>query len=186
MLAGYHYKAFKAPLLQSHLLHISKAADVANTTIFLVEPAAEHWPTSNGIHVYACEKKCTCQPLDEDRLWGHGVFNPNLFKRVQANPGDRSISDPPREFFEQLYPGILLTNRTCIPDCLPSTWRIDIMRQVTNATKAVIVPTFWQFAASGDVHSLAKGDCLHRTINAVVITNQQLVRALMDESLAEP
>jgi len=58
-----HYKTTKVKLLIDDIRYISQQAACSKALVYLMEPNAEEWLTSNGIFICDCEKSCHCAAL---------------------------------------------------------------------------------------------------------------------------
>ena len=216
-----HYDSTRGHLLQKAVTFMAQQATQTNATVYYMEPTPEEWPTSNGIFTPSCHGVCACQMLTQDQLQGRGLTQQDISSNTSTTSNSLvdiqqdigNLPMPSAEVFGKLYPRLYNKNNTnmtnqsshlllCIPDCLPATWRMDLVRytlqqhdenysktptqQNSNDTKNInknkvqLVPTFWQLVARNQ-HSSRKsvGDCTHRSFDALVMMNQQLIRSMM-------
>jgi hypothetical protein len=153
-----------------------------------MEPTPEEWPTSNGIYYPQCEDKCQCEALDSSKLIGRGNFTiPLLNSTLKLPTPPTNISLLNTIYADQAY---AIDTDICYPDCLPATWRVDMLRAILQKkvpdNNVILVPTFWQLVAKGSPTSKGTkqtgtnhGDCTHRTMEALIVMNEQLVRQMM-------
>jgi hypothetical protein len=213
--AAVHYSSVKGPLLEKALDFMSdlssSAASSSNSTaasVFFMEPIPEEWPTSNGIYSYFFGGK-TCEALTPERILGRGnisniLANPSqMRKRKRAGASTLVLLRSLSEFFGRLYPDLAFLNDTdsCIPDCLPATWRVDLVRSklllkssssnsstttitMTPREDIILVPVWWQLVGkkspSGRSMPDEKGDCTHKSLEAGMMMNQQLMRSMQE------
>jgi hypothetical protein len=149
-----------------------------------MESTPEEWPTSNGMFTKGCMWTCKCETLDAARMMGRGNHSdPNLHTKDLV-----TYLKPPTDFFAKLYSDLAFTNNTesCVPDCLPATWRMEFARSIlldeTNTTtqrnRAHVVPLWYQLV--GRISALRPvGDCTHKSLDAVLTMNQQLIRSMI-------
>ena len=187
-----HYASHLATLYEEALNHTLSQARQAQATIYYMEPTPEEWPTSNGLYTEACVFVCTCRHVGKEQLDGQAI---PIDPRVDFTRNDTKgkLPVPSFAFFEKLYgakahaftTNVSKDDQSCFPDCVPATWRVDLVRfmlQTKNATPQQIqlVPIYWQLV--GMNHPSAKGlvgDCTHRSMDAVVFMNEQLLRSMM-------
>jgi len=205
--AGLHYDATRGHFLKNAMTFIKEqAASHPNQTIFVMEASDEQWPTSNGIWTMECTGTCQCEALTPERRQGHGSWGPH-HAEVSRNIG--LVPPPQKSTYEYLYPELfstpeknksLLDPAHCVPSCLPANWRNDIIHSIlvedhhddsTTTTTTMtttlpnlhIVPIWNQLVAHHQVHNRKVGDCTHKSIDALVMMNEQLFRSL---TLAAP
>jgi hypothetical protein len=146
----------------------------------------EEWPSSNGNFPLACMWICPCEFLGPLRLMGRGNID-GLLRINGTNSVEKSILPTPTVsnlILNQLYPDLPWANNNtenCVPDCLPATWRMDMARAILIKTenKVSIVPVFWQLYAKGSQSGRATGDCTHKSLDAVLLLNEQVARSMM-------
>jgi len=98
------------------------------------------------------------------------------------------------ELLVQYYQNASRNETVCVPECLPATWRADVAHAVLSLVPLThpepslpistvhMVPTFVQLVSRPrDVHSSASRiyDCTHRSFDAIVTINEQLIRAML-------
>jgi hypothetical protein len=189
--ASAHYDAHHFALMERALTFIRDKSLVTNASIFYVEATPEEWPTSNGMFTKGCMWLCQCEALGADRIMGRGSLSDpkvNLTKTVAL----LSSGDPPINFFGKFFPDLAFANNTelCIPDCVPATWRSDLARSILNETTNSVhmVPVWYQLVAKKSPSGrMPTGDCTHKSLDAVLMMNQQLVRSMIkSQSRATP
>lgn len=100
------------------------------------------------------------------------------------------LGKPDANFFQQLYPDtdpslFHYTNSSqssCIPNCLPNRWRLDLVRQsLQNATDDLrVVPLYWQLASSPEGNpGRGRGDCTHRNLYGTELMIFQWIRTIL-------
>jgi hypothetical protein len=175
-----HYDSTRATLMERALIHIGRSSLSANASVYYMEPALEEWPTSNGIYQAGCYGVCKCQAVDANRVAGHGNYSTKVHNRYFHR-----LPVPSTDFFGKLYSDLSFAENTtnCIPDCLPATWRVDLSRSIllNNNSKVEVVPNWWQsYDKSGSLsHLEGQKDCTHKSSEAVMMMNQQLVRSMV-------
>jgi hypothetical protein len=186
--AAYHYHSSHLNEFEKVINFIADLSTRTNASVFYMEPSMEEWPTSNGIFVGPCMWRCRCEFLDHLRLIGRGNYSDptenitNDFLTKQPTP---PVSN---QILNLLYPSLPWTNNTekCFPDCLPATWRMDIARTIlaTVENSVSIVPVFWQLHAKGlPSGRMAVGDCTHKSLDAVLLMNEQLARSMQKRNI---
>jgi hypothetical protein len=202
--AGAHYDSTRVHLHIKAIQQIMEQSTKTNATMYYIEPTTEEWPTTNGMYFPGCNNRCTCESLTKDRLLGRGgkLTFPNLnLKYKNRLPGDYRNSTTLN--IKQHLHGLLQRNSSslesfydehCYPDCLPATWRVDIARRLLRNRQHVnqqdnrlrIVPAFYQLLAKETptgkgVGKLGSniGDCTHKTMEALIVMNEQLIRRMM-------
>jgi hypothetical protein len=132
----------------------------AMASVFYMEPAMEDWPTSNGLYTKQCMKRCRCEYVDKMRLMGRGNY---------SHPSNNRTADfsfklptPTDDWLLRLYPKVTFATNTddCLPDCLPATWRMDLARAILDSSR------------------LPVGDCVHKSLDAIMMMNEQLSRSM--------
>lgn len=194
--ASAHYNSVRGREMELALAFIANQSLVAAAPIFYMENSAEMWPTSNGLYTPSCFWYCRCEPLDLARMVGQGnltTFNNSTILK------DLGLVMPDTDFFGRLYPDMQFPNNDslCIPDCIPPTWRMDTSRSIflsrernniTNSRNNIstvpnrvhYVPVWRQLVAAEVSNSrLEVGDCTHKSLNAIIIMNQQLLRTMI-------
>jgi hypothetical protein len=193
--ASAHYRSTFGSDMERALTFIANQSLVAAAPIFYMENAAEEWPTSNGLYTQSCMRLCTCEPVNSERILGHGsltTFNNNTYLK------DVVVETPDTDFFGRLYPDMQFPNNesVCIPDCLPGSWRMDLANAIflnkkrnsvtytnnltTFPNRVHYVPVWRQLIASGVSNARVKvGDCTHKSLNSIMIMNQQLLRTMI-------
>lgn len=194
--ASAHYNSNHGSDMETALAFIANQSLYIKAPMFYMENAVEVWPTSNGLYTNRCAWFCTCEPLTSARRMGHGTLSTHDNNTILNDFGSLDLD---ANFFERLYPDMQFTDEdsTCIPDCIPPSWRMDIARaiflnttrnSVTNESNVAMVPNrvhyvpVWQqLAASGVTNSKkAVGDCTHKSLNGVIMINQQLLRTMIN------
>jgi hypothetical protein len=183
--AAAHYDSTRVHLYQKALTHIATMSIQSNASIFYTEPTPEEWPTGNGMWVLNCQWFCQCEALDPARLIGRGGYTDRTVPYDATSKQNVSIVP----ILNRVYPGLPFANNTkdCYPSCLPATWRTDVGRAILAEIpnhKVSMIPVFWQLLAKGEatgrgVHQPNVGDCTHRTTEAVIVMNKQLIRTMI-------
>ena len=187
--ASAHYTPAQGTEMERALEFMASQSKVANASMFLIEPTPEEWPTSNGFYTPSCMWRCQCEALTDEHILGHGqvIELPDPEKDKEYGMGG---GKPDRDFFQRLYPNIdplsyAYNNKTCVPNCLPGTWRLDLVRQFfSNATSDEndihLVPIYWQLLSSPEGStSREKGDCTHRNFYATELMLFQWIRTIL-------
>lgn len=176
-----HYDSSRLHLLANAVNHIAQMSTQAMASVFYMEPALKDWPTSNGLYTKQCMKRCRCEYVDKLRLMGRGNYSHPSTNRT----ADFSfkLPTPTDDWLLRLYPnGKYATDtESCLPDCLPATWRMDLARAILDETEhnLTLVPLFWQLHAKRAPSSrLPFGDCVHKSLDAVMMMNEQLSRSM--------
>ena len=184
--ASSHYDSTLVHLYEKAVTHIATMSTQSNASIFYMEPTPQEWPTGNGMFVYGCYRKCQCENLNPARLIGRGEYTD---RTVPFDPTNKQ-NVPIIPILNRVYPDLAFANNTkdCYPSCLPATWRTDVGRVILadiipNNTVSM-VPVFWQLLAKGEPTSRGfnqanVGDCTHRTTEAVIVMNEQLIRTMI-------
>jgi len=180
--AAVHYKSPKGSEFRKAAEFILKQSLLTDATMFFIEPTPEEWPSSNGFYSKEISKseKNACKRLSDDRLLGRGSLP----------TGDWKSSNPDLDFFEWLYPNKPWVENAkrnqCVPDCMPSTWRVDFMRHILNEMphKIQFIPVYWQMV-SRKSHSgrSERGDCTHRSFDATVLIHYQWIRSILSSDM---
>ena len=183
--ASAHYTPSKAPEYEKALEFIASQSKLSNASIYLFEPTPEDWPTSNGQYTPSCMWQCECGTLSEERMKGRVKF----ITRDKENDEQYMSNDgkPEAEFFQKLYPNMNmteLTNRNCIPNCLPNSWRTEVVRKwENNSGKVHLIPIYWQLASIPNGNTGRKrGDCTHRNLYGTELMISQWIRTILLES----
>ena len=180
--ASVHYESREFAEMERAVTFIRDKSMVANASILYMESTPEEWPTSNGLYTKQCMWQCRCEALGADRIMGRGSHSDpkvNLTKTVEI----LSYGDPPIKVFGKLFPDLAFANNTesCIPDCVPATWRSDLARSILNErpNRVHMVPVWYQFVGKQSQSGRRPGDCTHKSLDAVLMMNQQLVRSML-------
>ncbi|KAL7568327.1 hypothetical protein ACA910_018461 [Epithemia clementina (nom. ined.)] len=194
--ANVHYDSTRVHLFDKALTWIAEQSFLTKASVFYLEPTPEDWPTSNGMYTKACMWRCRCEAVNPLRLLGRGNYTDPTDNITQ----DFSHKLPPLPtstvtttnkenqalpLLSRLYPDLAFAHDTehCLPDCLPATWRVDMARSIlwnqTKPNNVIMVPLFWQLIAKGTPTPRMNGDCTHRSLEAVHVMNQQLIRTMM-------
>jgi hypothetical protein len=177
--ASAHYNSEVALKLERALNCIGNRSQDSNASIFYMEPTPDEWPTSNGHFTMGCMWFCTCESLDAARMMGRGSLHsdPNV-------GAEKLIShlEVPIDFFGKRYPDLAFANNTesCVPDCLPATWRMELARSIFETTnnRVHMVPLWYQLV--GRLTAMTHvGDCTHKSLEAVLMMNHQLLRSMV-------
>ena len=79
-----------------------------------------------------------------------------------------------------------LVHESCIPNCLPNSWRTDTLRlwEDNNRSGMVhVVPIYWQLASIPNGKSgRGLGDCTHRNLYGTELMISQWVRTILLDS----
>jgi hypothetical protein len=136
---------------------------------------------------------CSHYPLDTGQVCGGAIVNMLTFCLVgrgnYTDPSNNQSEDfsfklptpsTTSEWLLCLYPDVAYANHTdnCLPDCLPATWWIDVACANLDKTKnnLTMVQGFWQLHAKGLPSGMGGGDCTHKTLDALIMMNEQLCR----------
>lgn len=181
--ASSHYAASQASQYEKALEFISSQSKLSNAPIYLLEPTPEEWPTSNGMYTQSCIFRCGCETLSEKRMTGHGKFTTR--DEAKDKQYTMKLGKPETEFFKRLYPNMTeLAYGNCIPNCLPNSWRTDIVRKWENDSgKVHLIPIYWQLASIQNGNTgRGHGDCTHRNLYATELMVSQWVRTILLDS----
>jgi len=186
--ASSHYTPSKASQYEKALDFIASQSKLSNASIYLYEPTPEEWSTTNGLFTPSCMWRCGCETLSEERMAGHAKF----ITEDKAKDEQYRLKDgkPEAEFFQRLYPNINTTelvNRSCIPNCLPNSWRTDALRKWENNNNGSgvvhIVPIYWQLASIPNGNTgRGIGDCTHRNLYGTELMISQWIRTILLDS----
>ena len=182
--ASSHYTPSKASQYEKALDFIASQSKLSNASFYLFEPTPEEWATSNGFFTPSCMWRCGCETLSEERRKGHAKF---ITKDEAKDEQYRSKDGKPEtEFFQKLYPNMNMTelnSGSCIPNCLPNSWRTDILRkwEDNNSSGMVhIVPIYWQLASIPNGNTgRGPGDCTHRNLYGTELMISQWIRTIL-------
>jgi len=191
--ASRHFHSGDVHLFHSILKYMQDSATARPASFYYMEPTPEEYPTSNGIYSGPCWENCTCQVHNDLTLKGRATPIDNYRKHGEK------LGAPKFEDFIQLYPDqnwthsfttdVNDTDMSCLPDCVPADWRVRLVRSkmlgnssqhMPPTTTFQLVPTFWQLVgrnhhSSASVHQ----DCTHRSLDAIMMMNEQLVRSMI-------
>jgi hypothetical protein len=153
-----------------------------NASVFYMEPYLEEWPTSNGNYASSCgylsSMKGVCEFLNPARLLGRGNYSTCPITHPLPTLRVSNL------ILDRLYPGFFFraTSEHCQPSCLPATWRTDMARAILAVTENAVsvVPIFWQLHAKGSPSNRNQGDCIHKSLDAVLLFNEQMARIMME------
>lgn len=176
-----HYSVSGARYLKETLDIYSSRAQETEATMYYVEAHAEEWPTSNGLWFNRCsddDGDCACESIDNERLAGRGALSGNV-----SYEGFIDVEGPPdKTIFEPLYPDTYASiseASNCVPNCAPASWRSLLARNALKDSPQVnIVPIFWQLVAAGFPTGKNNGDCTHKSKNALLEMDFQLIRTM--------
>jgi len=191
--AGLHYHSPAADHLQRTVRHIAVQSQYTNATVLLMEPTNAEWATRSGTFTKVCMFKCMCEAITNERLDGRGALSGT------ANYSEAEASQPHAATFAQLYPEPYQQQQwwgnndsSCIPDCLPASWRSDLVRDTLQKVRRnltasarrkvlTLVPVFWQLVALGSKIKQAssiqvQGDCVHKDGKSLLFMDSQLLR----------
>lgn len=155
--------------------------------VYYMETVHEEYPTSNGILTPSCRDDmerglCECEVLSQDRLEGKGEAT----GLAKLDIGTLAL---PSEEMSQLLPygyagRFQNQQKSCVPDCLPATWRNDFVRSrfEKKAKSPQIVPIFRQLLAQGQLQSRASDDCNHKSSATLVEMMKQVLRVMDEDS----
>jgi GDSL/SGNH-like Acyl-Esterase family found in Pmr5 and Cas1p len=182
--ASAHYQSDNVLKLERALHFIGNQSLASKASVYYMEPTPEEWPTSNGQFSRGCMWSCTCQTLDAARIVGRGSLHsdPNVFAENLT-----THNKVPTDFFVKLYPDLAFNNTeessACVPDCLPATWRLEFTRSIFEKTKnrVHVVPLWYQLVDRPSWMTLV-GDCTHKSLEAVLLMNEQLIRSMVHHS----
>jgi hypothetical protein len=174
---GAWYQPETLHMLQRTAKGILQRAQMTNATIFYMETVDFQWPSSNGQHVELCSD-CQCEPLTPQRIRGDGNFT----GPARYLGSGRSLSHSVLERFKPLYADFFERNHSfndCIPYCLPANWRNDVTNSILSQEAAItIVPIWKQLVSFGFPQNRRAGDCTHKSTDALIAMNQQLLRSM--------
>ena len=127
--------------------------------------------------------RCRCEYVDSLHLVGRGSYTDPSNNRSEDFSFKLPTPSTTNEWLLRLYPDVAYANNTenCLPDCLPATWRIDVARAILDKTEnnLTMVPGFWQLHAKGLPSGMGGGDCTHKTLDALMMINEQLCRSMI-------
>jgi len=185
--ASSHYTPSKASQYEKALEFIASQSKLSNASIYLFEPSPEEWSTSNGQFTTSCMWRCGCETLTEERMKGHAKF----ITKDEAKDEQYRLKDgkPEAEFFQKLYPKMNMTelvHESCIPNCLPNSWRTDTLRKWENNNNSgmvYIVTIYWQLASIPNENSgRGIGGCTHRDLYGTELMISQWVWTILLDS----
>ena len=180
--------------MERAMKYVKNMAPQSNATLYYMEASPEEWPTSNGIFADDLYKKSKCQALNADQLEGHYQFPPNSNIVTPGHEKFKNNTMPPPEFWSQYLPWHQVNTsfsywqqsspRVCYPDCLPATWRSRLAQTILlgdhhPASNIHMVPIFWQMVDKQSLNNAFEGDCTHKSQEAIVMMNQQLIRTMV-------
>jgi hypothetical protein len=179
--AAYHYDSSRVHLLANAVKHIANMSTQAMSSVFYMEPAMEEWPTSNGFYTNSCMWRCRCEFVDSLRLIGEGNYSQPTTNR--STDFSFKLPTPNDDWLIRLYPNSSYDNQTedCLPDCLPATWRMDLARTILDDVEhnLTLVHLFWQMHAKRAPSGIMPGgDCTHKSLDTVMMMNEQLIRSM--------
>jgi GDSL/SGNH-like Acyl-Esterase family found in Pmr5 and Cas1p len=166
--AAAHYTGRRITTLNRTAHFITDMSFKSNASIFFVEASDEQWPTSNGYFTPSCWGQCQCESLTPERILGVGHVSQavNVSQDIPTSPFD--------------FDSALRNDSLCIPNCLPANWRNNLANPVLRNGRLAIVPLWRQLVAHGMPHSrLERGDCTHKSSDALIVMNHQLGRSML-------
>lgn len=126
--SGLHYPTSYVHDLQHHTRQIAEQSRYTNATVLLLEPSNFEWPTRGGTYLQGCWGTCGYEAVTEERLDGRGALSAINVYYSNMTPVLPNVAT-----FEQLYPDPWQRqqwwdnkNATCLPDCMPASWRTDL------------------------------------------------------------
>lgn len=188
--AAVHYEARAGTEFEKALDFISTQSILANASIYLIEPTPEEWPTTNGMFTTSCMWFCECEQLTNKRLIGRGQFTQPPENTTYDEEYSMVRGKPEVDFFKRLYPNmdsswLAINTEKCIPNCMPNTWRIDLLRKyfvenTTNKNDVHLVPIYWQLVSIPEGNTgRGKGDCTHRNLYGTELILFQWIRTIL-------
>ena len=188
--AAVHYEARAGTEFEKALDFISTQSILANASIYLIEPMPEEWPTTNGMFTTSCMWFCECEQLTNKRLIGRGQFTQPPENTTYDEEYAMVRGKPEVDFFKRLYPNmdpswLAINSEKCIPNCMPNTWRIDLLRKylvenTTNKNDIHLVPIYWQLMSIPEGNTgRGKGDCTHRNLYGTELILFQWIRTIL-------
>ena len=198
--ASRHFPSSRFQLYDKILSHLKEQSTKTKASFYYMEPTPEEWPTSNGLYFGGCYLTCECHALDDAKLKGRATpYDPHVNLTDPKVEGKEPV--PKYDDFVPFYPNTarLFTtemdpaDRSCLPDCTPADWRVQLVRsklignQTTthnnnnnnNNNNFHLVPTYWQLVGKPHHSSAwASKDCTHRSLDAIVMMNEQLIRTM--------
>jgi hypothetical protein len=146
-----------------------------------VEPTEEQWPTSNGMFTTSCSWRCKCEALTPERILGVGNAYDHSEHQVDMSQ-DKRNTGPFVDLIDFGTSPSQRTNESCIPDCLPASWRRDLANGIlgtNSSSKLHIVPVWRQLVERGVLNAKLPFDCTHKSADALMVMTQQLVRSML-------
>ena len=203
--ASAHYNAEYGSRFQKALQFISSQAKLSKAPIYFIEPTPEEWPTTNGMYTPTCPRRdCICEALTDERMMGHGEFTwPPPPGDTKGAPQSWWIMKDAKfarrlevDFFQRRYPHMdpslldytNIASNGCTLNCLPNTWRLDMVRQAflqntthTNNNNDVnVIPLYWQLVSNPEGSTgRGAGDCTHRNLYGTEVMIFQWIRTIL-------
>ena len=183
--------------LTRHLQFISSQAKLSMAPIYFIEPTPEEWPTTNGMYTPSCvndSEDCICETLTDERIMGRGenTAPPPLLRAKKDAEFKRQLEV---DFFQRLYPHMdpslldytNIASNSCTPNCLPNTWRLDLVRQTflqnttyNNSNDVNVIPLYWQLVSNPEGSTgRGAGDCTHRNLYGTEMMIFQWIRTIL-------
>ena len=125
--------------------------------ILWMETTDQQWPTDNGDFHKNCMWFATCAPVTPAREIGMG------------NSSDVCRHGPNNKLRDKV--GV------CLPNCLAANWRNMLTNPVFEGSRVQVVPVWQQLVSHGYPHMRKNGDCAHKSLDVLIMMNQQLLRA---------
>ena len=186
--SGLHYTAADVKELQRDvfkLLMLNQTTKNVSPHFYWIQATPQEWPTSNGIYVdgvvpHFCanqDKGCQCRRMTKDILQGRG----RLMSNYDYSRAHIMVKE---EDFASIYPAATLTtimNATpanCVPNCLPASWRNDVIRPLLVGTgrNIKIVPIFDMLVQRNMLNHVNDYDCTHLGTDTLIEINRMLLR----------
>jgi hypothetical protein len=203
MNGGAHYDYSHLEHMNRALRFIANQSLMTNATIYYMEPTNEEWLTSNGMFQLPAFGK-GCQQLDSERLDGQG----DGLKSVPLSQLSKASATVVQRLYPELALGSMNFSNGYEEVALPAYWRSDLARSILLGGRGSsvrvdhyddnkedqddieqdhgyvrnnvhFVPVFWQLVRSNMTSNRNAWDCTHKSLDATLNMNFQLVRAMM-------
>jgi hypothetical protein len=202
---GAHYDHSRLEHMNRALRFIANQSLMANATIYYMEPTNEEWLTNNGMFQYPAVGM-GCQQLDSERLDGQGDGLKSVPLSRLSNASATAVQRLYPEL--ALLGSMNFSNGYYEEVALPAYWRSDLARSILLGGRrgssvrvdhyddnkedqddieqdhgyvrnnVHFVPVFWQLVRSNMTSNRNAKDCTHKSLDATINMNFQLVRAM--------